>query len=114
VDRASAQGSATFPYIPGLLSFREGPLLLSAFQKLKIEPDLIFIDGHGLAHPRRFGIACHIGLLLGKPTIGCAKSRLIGEFRPPRDARGAISPMRHEGETIGAVLRTKLGTQPIF
>jgi len=114
VDRASAQGPATFPYVPGLLSFREGPLLLEAFQRLKVEPDLIFFDGHGVAHPRRFGIASHLGLLLQKPSIGCAKSRLIGEFIMPRARRSAQSPLRHDGKIIGSVLRTRLNTQPIF
>jgi deoxyribonuclease V len=114
VERASAQGPATFPYVPGLLSFRETPLLLDAFLKLKTEPDLIFIDGHGRAHPRRFGIACHIGLLLNKPTIGCAKSRLTGAFKPPNASRGAQALLRDQGETIGTVLRTKDATSPIF
>ncbi len=114
VERASARGPATFPYVPGLLTFREGPLLVEAFQKLKNAPDLVFIDGHGTAHPRRMGIAAHMGLLLDKPTIGCGKSRLVGEFTPPPPHRGARSPLRHKGEIIGAVLRTKLETQPVF
>jgi deoxyribonuclease V len=114
VERASAQGLASFPYVPGLLSFREGPLLLEAFSKLKIEPDLIFFDGHGMAHPRRFGIASHLGLLLQKPSIGCGKSRLVGEFKMPAQRRGARAPLIHQNETIGAVLRTKDKVQPMF
>jgi len=114
VERASAQGPAGFPYVPGLLSFREGPLLLQAFEKLRTTPDLIFFDGHGYAHPRRMGIATHMGLLLRKPSIGCAKSRLVGEFREPAEGQGARSRLTHEGEAIGAVLRSKNDTSPLF
>jgi deoxyribonuclease V len=114
VDRAWAKGRASFPYIPGLLSFREGPLLLAAFERLKVKPDLVFLDGHGLAHPRRFGIACHMGLLLDCPAIGCAKSRLLGEFKLPGQRPGTSQPLQDHGDVIGSVLRTKAHTQPIF
>jgi deoxyribonuclease V len=114
IDRAWAQGLAPFPYIPGLLSFREGPLLLTAFQRLQIKPDLIFIDGHGYAHPRRFGIACHMGLWLDTPTIGCGKSRLIGAFKAPAHRHGAHTPLTDKGEAIGSVLRTNQQTNPVF
>jgi len=105
----------TFPYIPGLLSFRETPALAQAFGKLHHEPDLIFIDGQGLAHPRAAGIACHIGVILDRPTIGCAKSLLFGSYKEPKQARGAVSDLRDDGGgVIGAVVRTKDGVQPVF
>ncbi|MCZ6515278.1 MAG: deoxyribonuclease V [Acidobacteria bacterium] len=114
VERRGATARLTFPYIPGLLAFREVPVLLKAFRKLKIAPDLIFCDGQGTAHPRRFGIACHLGLLLDRATLGVAKSRLVGEFRQPADRSGASSELRDRGEVIGAVLRTRPGTRPVF
>ena len=105
----------TFPYIPGLLSFRETPALAQAFSKLHHEPDLIFIDGQGLAHPRAAGIACHIGVILDRPTIGCAKSLLFGTYKEPKKSRGAVSDLRDDGGgVIGAVVRTKDGVQPVF
>jgi len=114
VERADAVRPLRFPYVPGLLSFRECPVLLAAFAKLRQAPDLIFCDAHGYAHPRRFGLACHLGLLLNRATIGCAKSRLIGaEGLPPRKA-GAWAPLMDEDETIGAVLRTRDGVRPIY
>ena len=103
-----------FPYIPGLLSFREIPPLLSAWKKLKTEPDVIIVDGQGVAHPRRFGIASHLGLVLGVPTIGCAKSRLCGEHEEPGQKRGAWSPLVHKGETVGAALRTRDGCNVVY
>jgi len=103
-----------FPYIPGLLSFREIPPLLSAWKKLKTEPDVIIVDGQGVAHPRRFGIASHLGLVLGVPTIGCAKSRLCGEHEEPGPKRGAWSPLVHKGETVGAALRTRDGCNVVY
>lgn len=114
VERQHATRKLTFPYIPGLLAFREIPVLLAAFRKLKVSPDLIFCDGQGLAHPRRFGIACHLGLLLDRPTVGVAKSRLVGQYEEPADVSGAWSPLTAGGDRIGAVLRTRPGTRPVF
>jgi deoxyribonuclease V len=103
-----------FPYIPGLLSFREIPALLEAWQKLRCEPDVLICDGHGIAHPRRLGIGAHAGLLVERPTIGCAKSVLVGKYEEPEKTRGSWSPMIHRGETIGAALRTKNNVQPVY
>lgn len=114
VERVWVSGRAPFPYVPGLLSFREGPLLLEAFAKLEATPDVVFFDGQGLAHPRRFGIASHLGLWLERPTIGCAKSRLCGTHREPGPRRGARTTLRDKGETIGLVLRTRSSVRPMF
>ena len=114
VETEVAQGELDFPYIPGLLSFRESPLVLAACQRLSVTPDLILVDGQGIAHPRRMGIASHLGLLLDTPTIGCAKSRLCGSHEEPGDKPGSYSELVDNGEAIGAVLRTKLGTKPIY
>jgi deoxyribonuclease V len=104
-----------FPYVPGLLAFREVPVLIEALSRLRSNPDVFLIDGQGLAHPRRFGIACHMGLLLNRPTIGCAKSRLCGTYREPGPRKGNSSALRDaKGRTIGRVLRTRDGTRPIF
>jgi deoxyribonuclease V len=114
VEVVAARGVARFPYVPGYLSFRELPLLAEAFAKLREKPDLVFADGHGFAHPRRFGFASHLGVALGVPTIGCAKTRLVGEHRAPSPVRGAHAALRDGGETIGDVLRTRAGTAPIY
>jgi deoxyribonuclease V len=114
LEVASATGLARFPYVPGYLSFRELPPLAEAFARLRARPDLLLCDGHGRAHPRRFGLACHAGVDLGVPTIGCAKSPLIGEHREPGLARGAHSALRDGRETIGSVLRTSAGVAPIY
>jgi deoxyribonuclease V len=114
VERRMARRRLRFPYVPGLLSFRECPVLLAAFARLRIEPDLILIDGHGRAHPRRFGIACHIGILFDKPTIGCAKSRLVGEHHAPGRKAGSATPLMLEGERLGVVLRTRDDVRPIY
>ncbi len=103
-----------FPYVPGLLSFREAPAILAALRKLRSEPDTIMCDGHGFAHPRRFGIACHIGVLCDRPTLGCAKSRLVGEPVTPGVRRGASVRLRHDGDVIGRVLRTQDGVRPVY
>ncbi len=114
IQRVGRRGKVTFPYVPGLLSFREAPLLLAAIKKLKQLPDLFVFDGQGVAHPRRFGIASHMGLVLNHPTIGCAKSRLIGQHRMPGQEPGSIAPLTVDGERVGNVLRTKHGCKPVF
>ncbi len=114
VERRCARRTLRFPYVPGLLSFRESPVLLAAFARLQTEPDLILIDGHGRAHPRLFGIACHIGVLFDKPVIGCAKSLLVGEYREPERKRGATTPLVFRGERVGVVVRTRDNVKPIF
>ncbi len=118
VERAFAIVPLRFPYVPGLLSFRECPALLAAFRKLRRAPDVVFCDAHGYAHPRRFGLACHLGLLLDRPTIGCAKSRLIGTEREPGRKAGSWTPLTEAAngkmETIGAVLRARDAVRPIY
>ena len=103
-----------FPYVPGLLSFREAPAVLKAFERLRIMPDLLLYDGQGIAHPRRCGIASHVGLLLDLPSIGVAKTRLTGEHGPVPAAKGKWTPLTDNGETIGAVLRTRAKVKPLF
>lgn len=114
VESATVKVKTSFPYLPGLLSFRETPAILKAIDKLSALPDLIFVDGHGRAHPRRFGIACHLGLWLHLPTIGVGKSLLCGKFRSPGSGRGRQTSLMHRGEIIGKVLRTRTGVKPIF
>ena len=114
IQRVGRRGRVTFPYVPGLLSFREAPLLLAAVDKLEKLPDLFIYDGQGIAHPRRFGIASHMGLLLDRPSIGCAKSRLVGEHRIPAQKPGSIAPLTLDGQRVGNVLRTKRGCKPVF
>lgn len=103
-----------FPYVPGLLSFREAPPLVSALNALHKRPHLVLVDGQGLAHPRRFGAACHLGLLLDLPTIGCAKSRLWGRAEEPGQDLGDCSPLKEQDEVIGAVVRTRTSTKPLY
>lgn len=113
-EQAIARRPTEFPYIPGLLSFREVPAVLDALAKLTITPDLLLCDGQGTAHPRRLGIACHIGLLVNLPAIGVGKSLLVGKHDDVPDVKGAWVPLVHRGETIGAVLRTRVGTKPLY
>ncbi len=103
-----------FPYVPGLLSFRETPVAIKALEKLTFPPDIILCDGQGLAHPRRFGIACHIGLIADVPTIGVAKSLLVGRFENLGETRGSVAPLIHKNEQVGIALRTKDKVQPVF
>jgi deoxyribonuclease V len=114
IEQHVARRKLRFPYIPGLLSFREAPALLAALGKLRVVPDALICDGQGIAHPRRFGIACHVGLIAGLPALGCAKSRLTGEHIDPAPARGARAPLFHGGEVVGAVLRTKDSVNPVY
>lgn len=114
VEQHLASRRLRFPYVPGLLSFREAPALMAALRRLRRRPDVLLCDGQGLAHPRRFGIACHVGVICDLPALGCAKSRLIGEHDEPARVRGARAPLRDRGEIIGSVLRTQEGARPVF
>lgn len=114
VDEAAVVAPLRMPYIPGLLSFRELPPLLEAWDRLSVKPDVLIFDGHGSAHPRRFGLACHGGLALGVPTIGCAKSLLVGEHGRLGRRRGATADLVHKGEVIGKALRTRTGVRPVY
>jgi deoxyribonuclease V len=114
VETGVAQDKIAFPYIPGLLSFRESPLILSACEKLSSVPDLVLIDGQGIAHPRRFGLASHVGVFLNLPTIGCAKSILCGQHEPVGEEVGSHVELLDKGEVVGAALRTKSGVKPIY
>lgn len=114
LEAAHVRTTAPFPYVPGLLSFREAPPLLEAWEKLQIKPDLLMLDGHGTAHPRRFGLACHLGLWLDLPTIGCAKQRLTGQAAPPPLTRGGTSPLEVASEVVGMVVRTRDRVAPVY
>jgi deoxyribonuclease V len=114
LEERRAEARAAFPYVPGLLSFREIPLLLPMFAALAHRPQLVVVDGHGTAHPRRFGIACHLGLALGVPAFGCAKSLLVGDHAPLAHARGSRRPIVDRGERVGVALRTRAGVKPVF
>jgi deoxyribonuclease V len=113
-ESATAVVAPVTCYRSGLLAFREAPALIAALRKLKQAPDVLICDGHGLAHPRRFGLACHLGLLTGLPSVGCAKSRLVGGFEAPGGERGQTAPLLDGRETLGAVLRTRTGVRPLF
>ena len=114
IETKSAIRKLNFPYIPGLLSFREAPTCIAAVKKLKTEPDVFIIDGQGIAHPRRLGLAAHLGLFFDKPTIGCAKSRLTGYFDDPTLEKGSWSLLKDKDEIIGAVIRTRTNVKPVF
>lgn len=114
VDQTSVLYAAGFPYVPGLLSFREAPAIMAALNDLAEMPDLLMVDGHGIAHPRRLGVAAHIGLLTGLPSVGVAKSVLCGTYEMPGPERGAQSPLRHKGEIIGTALRSRSFIKPVF
>ena len=114
VEVALSEGHATFPYVPGLLAFREVPLLLDAIGKLRHRPEVLVCDGFGVAHPRRFGLACHLGVLLDLPSFGVAKNDFVGEWTEPGPARGDWSPMVDAGEVVGRALRTRTNVKPVF
>jgi len=114
LDFSVARVTTPFPYIPGLLSFREIPPVLQAFRSLSLSIDLVFVDGHGQAHPRRMGIASHLGLWLEKPTVGVGKSRLCGEYEEPGLEKGCRTELRDRGEVVGTVLRTREQVKPVF
>ncbi len=114
LEQITAEQMVTFPYVPGLLSFREVPVILSALRQLSFMPDLLVCDAQGRAHPRRLGLASHLGVLTDLPTVGCAKSRLTGEYEEPDDKPGAWTPLMDRDEVIGAVLRTRAGVNPVY
>ncbi len=114
LEEVAIEGAARFPYIPGLLSFREGPLALSALERVQTRPDVLMFDGQGYAHPRRLGLASHLGVYLDMPSIGVAKSRLVGTYAEPGPNIGDRSPLVHRGEVVGVALRTKPRTNPLF
>ncbi|MCJ7604957.1 MAG: deoxyribonuclease V [Dehalococcoidales bacterium] len=114
VETSVVSGDITFPYVPGLLSFREAPLVLEACERLKAIPDVIMVDGQGVAHPRRIGLASHLGLCLEVPVIGCAKSRLCGTHEEPGPEAGSTAELVESGEIIGSVLRTRRGVKPVY
>ncbi len=114
IDSTSVRGRISFPYIPGLLAFREGPILLKAFEMLRIKPNLMIFEGHGIAHPRGLGLASHLGLWLDIPSIGCAKSPLVREFQSPPLFRGSVEWVLMGDKRVGAILRTKDKVKPVF
>jgi deoxyribonuclease V len=114
VEKSLVRQAVDFPYIPGLLSFREAPLILAAWERLDCTPDLVLVDGQGIAHPRRLGLASHLGLLLDLPAIGCAKSLLCGSHGPVREEAGSYAEITDGDEVIGAALRTKPGVRPLY
>jgi len=110
----TAEMPLSFPYVPGLLAFREGPVTLAALEQLEDRPDVLMFDAQGLAHPRRMGLATHLGVLLDTPAVGCAKSRLCGAYMEPNEQKGSWTPLIDRGEVIGAVVRTRDGVRPVF
>jgi len=114
IETAHHHGRVTFPYIPGLLSFREGPVVLAAFEKLTATPDAVIFDGQGVAHPRGLGLAAHLGLIIDLPSAGCAKSRLVGEHGPVDREKGSSTPLMYEDRQVGVVLRSRTGVKPVY
>jgi len=114
VAQSGAAVALAFPYVPGLLSFRELPIVAAAWQRLTVRPDVLIFDGQGTAHPRRMGIACHGGLLFDIPSVGCAKSLLVGTYGTLGEARGSTAPITHRGEVVGMAVRTRKGVQPVY
>lgn len=114
VEERGLQTRAPFPYVPGLLSFREAPAVLEVWEQLQQKPDVLVLDGQGLAHPRRFGLACHLGLWLGIPTYGSAKTLFVGDFQDLSEARGSVAQLKHRGEVVGAAVRTKNKVTPVY
>ena len=114
LEVATSRGKVSFPYIPGLLTFREGPILIKTFQKLRIRPDILIFDGHGIAHPRGMGLAAHLGIWLNLPSIGCAKTPLLGQSVIPRPSKGSFELIQKDGREIGVVLRTRDRVNPVF
>lgn len=114
IEAVTAERPASFPYVPGLLAFREGPVVLAALEDLAVSPDVLIFDAHGFAHPRRMGLATHLGVLLDLPSVGCAKSRLCGEYSQPDQTKGSWTPLREGDEVIGAVVRTRDRVSPVF
>ena len=114
IEGAVAEQPLTFPYIPGLLSFREAPAMLAALARLKTSPDVLIVDGHGVAHPRRFGIACHLGVLLDLPAIGCAKSILVGQLGPLGERVGSTANLAYGDEILGRAIRTRKNSNPVY
>ncbi|MFQ6675581.1 MAG: deoxyribonuclease V [Fidelibacterota bacterium] len=114
VEKRGVSERTSFPYVPGLLAFREGPPVLRAWEQLTTRPDVVMFDAHGMAHPRRFGLACHLGLILSVPSVGCAKSVLVGSYRDPGPRAGDMSPLVDGGEEVGMALRTRDRVSPVF
>jgi deoxyribonuclease V len=114
VETATASCLVTFPYVPGLLTFREAPAVLQAIERLTVQPDLWLFDGHGYAHPRRFGLAAHLGVILDQPSVGCAKSRLVGRWEEPGPSFGDREPIVDRNEVVGMAVRTRAGHKPLL
>ncbi|MCK2216824.1 endonuclease V [Actinomadura sp. ATCC 31491] len=114
VEQVAVRGKAAFPYVPGLFAFRELPALAEALGRLTVTPDLLVCDGYGLAHPRGFGLACHVGVLTGLPALGVGKTPFVGAHEPPAPERGAWTPIVHDGAVVGRALRTQRGVKPVY
>jgi deoxyribonuclease V len=114
VEQHVVRQRVRFPYVPGLLSFREAPAIVAALRQLKREPDVFLFDGQGFAHPRRFGLACHMGLLIDRPSLGCAKSVLVGTCKTPGSTRGSVTSLEHDGECVGMAVRTRDRVKPVY